>query len=102
MNRIMLKCAECGMEFSRLPCQLTRGRGRYCSKACLGKSKRHGSRLYCAMCDGEFYRRFGEQADSERQFCSRLCYSEWRAATRAPDTYIKEGHRHLHRLVAEA
>lgn len=74
----------------------------FCSKACVGKAKRHGSTLFCAWCDSPFYRRFGEQ-DREvrvRQFCCRACYQEWRESKRT--SYPKDGARHKHRIVAEA
>jgi len=102
-TRLKLACAECGVSFERLACQVGRGRGRFCSRACLGKSKRHGSEIFCALCDEPFYRRFGEQ-DLElrkRQFCSRECYMEWRALKMKDDVYAKIGARHIHRLVAE-
>lgn len=100
-ERVKLICAGCGTEFYRLESQLGRGRGRYCSKACSGKAKQHGTKLFCAFCDSPFYRRFGEQ-DHEKQFCSRRCYTEWRAMYRSPDTYLKTGRVHTHRVVAEA
>lgn len=93
-SRISLTCETCGADFERYPSQ----RGRFCSKSCMEQSRRHGSMLHCALCDSEFYRRFGEQ-DSDNQFCSRECYSEWRAAKRT--SYPKDGTRHLHRVVAE-
>lgn len=76
----------------------------FCSMACVGASKRHGSSLFCAYCDTEFYRRFGEQdvGVTVRQFCSRPCYMQWRADTRKDTTYPKVGARHEHRIVAEA
>lgn len=103
-ERKSIICPECGIEFNRLACQLTRGRGKYCSKACLGKSKRHGSSLFCALCDSPFYRRFGEQdlGERENQFCSRKCYGEWRVINRSPGTYPRTGSIHRHRIVAEA
>lgn len=69
---------------------------------CVGKSKRHGSKLFCAWCDSPFYRRFGEQDIGVRinQFCSRECYTEHRASTRT--SYPKDGPRHKHRIVAES
>jgi hypothetical protein len=36
------------------------------------------------------------------QFCSRLCYKEWRVSKSKPSTYLKDGARHIHRVVAEA
>lgn len=99
-KRLILHCAECGIEFYLLPCQTARGRGRFCSKVCLGKSKKHGSTLYCAMCDTAFYRRFGEQGESLQQFCSRQCYADHRALTRS--SYPKIGSVHAHRVIAES
>ena len=101
--RIKIICVECGKDFYLLECQIIGGR-RFCSRDCLGKSKRNGSTLYCALCDTPFYRRFGEQDLGVRvnQFCSRQCYMEWRAIHRSPDTYLKTGRVHTHRVVAEA
>lgn len=83
---------------------MKKGGGKYCSKACLGKSKRNGSDLYCEMCDSVFYRRFGEQdrATKAKQFCGRACYSDWRTANMKAGTYPKVGGVHAHRVVAEA
>jgi hypothetical protein len=100
--RILYTCFECGIEVKRLACQVKSERV-FCSKSCLGKSKRHGSDLVCFWCDSEFYRRFGEQDLGERvnQFCSKECYQEWRAEYRSKNTYLKTGERHTHRVVAE-
>jgi HNH endonuclease len=64
--------------------------------------KRNGSTLFCAWCDTQFYRRFGEQGNSKHQFCSRPCYSEWRIARGSPHVYRKVGARHVHRIIAES
>lgn len=75
----------------------------YCSRACLGRSKRNGSELFCAFCDQPFYRRFGEQDRGVRvnQFCSRSCYNEWRLINLNPETYPKIGTVHAHRVIAQ-
>jgi hypothetical protein len=96
-------CAECGKVFQRYP-SLTVGIDKpYCSRACVGLSKRHGSVLYCHMCDTPFYRHFAEQdvGTKQRQFCSRTCYMDWRALNRKSSTYPKNGARHIHRQIAE-
>lgn len=98
-GRITLTCAECDTTFRRYPSQIT-GEKQYCSLACVGKAKRHGSELFCAMCDTAFYRRYGEQ-DARQHFCSPACYADWRALHSSPDTYLKTGQRHTHRVVAE-
>lgn len=104
-ERVKLTCDNCGIRFERLQCQLNKGQEKfYCSRACLGASKRHGSTLYCAFCDSPFYRRIGEQdvGVTVNQFCSRPCYKDWRVINSKPSTYLKDGARHIHRVVAEA
>lgn len=98
------QCLECGTTFQRYQSQVAAGGGQYCSRACVGKSKRHGSALFCAYCDSEFYRRFGEQdvGVTVRQFCSRPCYMAWRSENMKDSTYPKIGARHAHRIVAES
>lgn len=104
IERLKLTCASCGTGFQKYACQIkSTQQATYCSKACVGKAKRHGSELFCALCDSPFYRRFGEQdlGIRVRQFCSRPCYMEWRAINRSPETYLKTGTVHSHRVVAE-
>lgn len=98
--RVSLKCEVCGASFELLPCQLGRGRGRYCSKPCREESYRRGSQMHCDLCDGVFYKQKAEQ-DSARSFCSAECYADWRAAQMKPDTYPRDGNRNRHRVVAE-
>lgn len=52
-------CEVCAKPFERYTSQ-SRKRV-YCSTACSGLSRRHGSHLMCEWCGVEFYRRFGEQ-----------------------------------------
>jgi len=102
-DRINSICAICGKAFGVLESEAKNGRGKYCSKECLGKSKRHGSILYCDLCDSPFYRRFGEQdvGVAKNQFCSRYCYYDWRQKDMKDSTYLKFKGRHIHRMIAE-
>lgn len=101
--RVQLTCGVCAGVFELLPCQLGRGRGQFCSKACSAVGHRNRSVLQCALCDSEFSRAIAEQDIGEKvnQFCSRACYFEWRALCRKSTTYVKDGARHAHRVVAE-
>lgn len=103
-ERIALVCAECGVTFELLACQLTGGRGKFCSRKCKGLARRHRSEVYCAMCDTPFERAIAEQDCGVKinQFCSRECYFEWRDVHRKPSTYPKAGGVHRHRIVAES
>lgn len=96
-------CAECGTVFQRYPSLMLGSDKPYCSRACVGLSKRHGSTLYCHMCDTPFYRHFAEQdvGTKIRQFCTIPCYVEWRALNRKASTYPKKGSVHIHRQIAE-
>lgn len=76
MKRLQLTCLECKAVFLRYPSQIKDTGNAYCSIACVGKSKRHGSTLFCALCDSPFYRRMGEQdiGVAIKQFCSRQSF----------------------------
>ncbi len=102
MPKEKFTCTECGIEIWRYRCTLKDDTRPFCSKACVGKAKRHGSTLFCAWCDSPFYRRFGEQDREvrQRQFCSKECYQFWRDSKRT--SYPKDGGRHKHRIVAES
>ena len=39
-------CQECGKEFTEKPCRIKDGRGKYCSKSCLGKANSKGEKNY--------------------------------------------------------
>lgn len=93
-----MTCGNCGTPFERLACQLTRGRGRFCSRECASASYRRGLLMFCDMCDGRYYRQRAETG-STNGFCSKVCYQEWRVANRG-DTYPRKGQAHVHRLVA--
>lgn len=95
-------CGICNTKFYLLPCQIGRGRGKYCSRECATKAMQHGTELFCAWCDSSFYRQISEQDLGEKvhQFCSRECYAEWRA--HKSHSYPKIGARHAHRVVAES
>lgn len=99
--RVKLICQECGGGFELLPCQLGRGRGKYCSKECAHTAMQRGSELHCSWCDSVFYRAASEQSRAETYFCSKSCYQEHRAAYIKSSTYKKDGRRHEHRVVAE-
>lgn len=100
-QRVQLICQECRSDFELLPCQLGRGRGKFCSKECANKAMQRGSELHCSWCDSTFYRAASEQSRAETYFCSIACYQEHRAAYIKPNTYKKDGRRHEHRVVAE-
>lgn len=98
VQRISLTCECCGNDFQRLPCQVTRGRGRFCSRDCSNKAMRRGTEKTCGWCGEAFYKQKAEH-DSSAHFCSTAHYNEWRDANRG-DTYRRQGQDHVHRLVA--
>lgn len=102
-QRVNLRCEVCDAPFTLLKCQMTRGRGRFCSRHCANIGHRRGSTLTCAQCGKAFYRHLAEQDRGVKvnQFCSRECYMVWRDENRSPDTYPKQGAVHKHRIVAE-
>lgn len=100
-ERIKLTCLECGKTHEKLQCQLTRGRGKFCSKKCANKHRQHGQTQKCAFCGTEFYRRFGELNKAVIRFCSKECYTNNRILKAKKTTYLKSGATHIHILVCE-
>lgn len=100
-RRVSLTCRACGTSFVRLACQVTRGRGRYCSEDCRRAGLRSGVMLHCATCDTAFYRARSDAGRARTWFCCREHHKAWRAARRSHDTYPRIGSEHQHRVVAE-
>jgi hypothetical protein len=96
-----LNCLYCGNKHYKLDCQLTRGRGKFCSKDCANKYRNNGSIIKCEFCETEFYRRFGEQKKAISKFCSKECYSNDRILNAKKTTYLKYDNRHRHIVVVE-
>jgi len=95
--RITLTCEVCGLPFQKMACEITRGRGRFCSRSCSDEAKQRQLPLLCANCGTPFQRKQSEV--NKEACCSRTCYDEWRRKTAT--SYLKIGARHEHRLVAE-
>lgn len=100
-ERISLVCHQCGETFYKLPCQVTKNKGKFCSKKCMDDHKRNGSTLVCNFCGDKFYRRFGEQGDTISSFCSIECYKNSRIVNAKKTTYLKYGATHRHIVIAE-
>ena len=103
-ERVARVCGHCGKTIYFLECQLKRGRGNYCSRACKYEGTRRKSEVECQTCGKRFMRHISEQDIGVRinQFCSKPCYFIWRQENMSKDSYPKgEGGVHMHRLVAE-
>ncbi len=103
-EKIKLICNYCGKEHYLLECQLTRGRGKFCSKKCMDESRKNGDNLKCFHCGKDFYRAKAEQDLhlNKRQFCTKECYFNWRDKKSKSTTYKKIGSIHEHRIIAES
>ena len=103
-TRVKLVCESCGLGFERLPCQIkiskgVNSRGKFCSKKCMENKRKHGSYLRCSKCGKKFYRRYGEQGKSKKQYCSKECYFSDRPLKMT--TYKKISSKHEHRTIVE-
>lgn len=96
--RITLTCEHCNRTFAKMACQLTRGRGRYCSRACTYAARNVRMTLTCERCGQSFERKRIEYVAEYKAYCSRACYE----ATRSEQLtgYKKVGAIHEHRLIA--
>lgn len=69
-KKIKFICIHCGKEFYRLPSEVKRGAGTYCSNQCSGAFRTKKMELNCLHCHKVFIGIAG--AD---KFCSHECYS---------------------------
>lgn len=100
-ERIELKCLHCGRSHFKLECQLTRGRGKYCSRKCAVDAGKNDVKAACFRCGSEFFKKACEM-DCEKSFCSVACYREYRAEKMKDTTYKKIDGRHEHRIIVES
>lgn len=89
-------CEFCGRSFRRMACELTRGRGRFCSRKCLYASRSNGVEIACSKCGTPCRRKRSEVA--ENIYCSQACYKASRSAILKG--YKEIGSEHEHRIVA--
>jgi hypothetical protein len=66
----IIKCKQCKNEVYRTPSR----KGKYCSIACQGKSRRKNKNTDCLKCNQKFY----SPLLRPRKFCSRKCYTDYR------------------------
>lgn len=64
-------CLVCGKEFYAAPNVIKKGGGKYCSKKCMGISKRNGVIKTCAVCERRFYVK--EYIADQTLYCCREC-----------------------------
>lgn len=89
MSRV---CEWCGTEFEKHLCDIKCGRGRFCSKHCMGKwqseyrkgergANWHGGDVIqiCEWCGGEFSANRGRLARTNARFCSNSCRGRWQS-----------------------
>lgn len=76
----MAKCQHCNSDFNPPQRELNRGNGKFCSRKCGNKGKRHPltghrSSLLCALCAKPFVRLTSNlyKSKSKLRFCSRKC-----------------------------
>lgn len=72
--RVVIACEVCGKTSEYLPSKAKKISGRFCSRACRGKSTvRNLKTVACDMCSREVVRRIDHLRQQKRAFCSREC-----------------------------
>ncbi len=66
-------CKFCGKEFKTYPCEIKKGNGKYCSKACYALSLCNKILRLCEQCGIEFRVRPSQFKRGEGKFCSEKC-----------------------------
>lgn len=75
-------CEVCGNPFYAAPSNITKGLGRFCSKACMGKSRDRRVARNCVVCGKEFQAHNYEIEQGRGRFCSVSCEGRWRKGDR--------------------
>lgn len=70
---ITTACVICKKSFLTTPYDIKVGRGKYCSYACLGASKRRGAYHICLICKKSFYIVRCRVKNGEGKYCSKSC-----------------------------
>jgi endogenous inhibitor of DNA gyrase (YacG/DUF329 family) len=83
-DRVTLECEYCGDEFE---VRTSKTEQKYCSRECLGKTKRNRVTLECEYCGDKFEVR-GSNAD-RRRFCSNSCSNS--RPRKTPASFTLEG-----------
>ncbi len=68
---INVVCLQCGKEFLVKSSKVKKGEGKYCSKACVGKSQQKQITLICEVCGKEFS--VWNSKKDTRRYCSLEC-----------------------------
>jgi len=69
-KRVVFTCERCGTDFERLPSQVGKGCGHFCSRACQCLARRSRIQNVCLMCTTPFTVR---SSKANQQCCSRSC-----------------------------
>lgn len=99
-EKVSLNCSHCNKIHYKLPCQLGRGRGKYCSKECKFLGTRKQIDVICTGC-GITFKKFPCETDADTHFCNVSCYNSYRRENAGENTYYMSGGAHEHRIVAE-
>lgn len=81
VNVVQKQCEGCGAPFETIPCQLRRGKGRFCSKRCSRRAQPSPVppidrlRRNCLECRAVFFAKQCDVARGKGVFCGRTCRS---------------------------
>lgn len=76
-------CVQCNSEFTVSKAEAARSPAKYCSRKCMGASKRKRVPKPCTVCGTEF-----ESRRLDAKFCSRKCHHAAMIKRRTPEWYI--------------
>lgn len=86
-KEIVLECDNCKKEFTvkAYDYRLKNGNIKFCSKKCMGESKRTGKFINCKQCGKIFY-------TTRNELCSKECAAAYRSKNSEHKTYIENGY----------
>lgn len=91
MSKVKCICKECGVEFEARLSDIKKGRGKFCSRKCAGKSHSKNMsgeknpnwvkkiKCVCKQCGKEFETTPFYLKTDKSKFCSNKCYGKWQS-----------------------
>jgi hypothetical protein len=74
-----VSCGVCSREFYAKPSWLSKGNGKYCSRACSYSGRKNGKVITCDVCGKQIYKQQKAilSSKSKKLFCSKKCSLKW-------------------------
>lgn len=89
MTNTRTRTCQCGQDFTPTTGQIDRGHGKYCSRVCFDRARRHDRIAAACPCGGQFETTAQKQAQGKGRYCSKACMYRHRVRPRGLTYEVK-------------